>query len=330
MNDQIINLKKPKMFENFSIENSMKIKNLKLKIALLLVASGYLLVAAPLRAQESLRTFTIVPPTIQQALNPGQNIEGNMKVINDSDRTLTFTATIQDFIVLDTIGTPNLIPPNTLSKRFSAASWIGVTPALFTVEPHKKQTLNYYLQVPLDARPGGHYAAVVFKPVNTLGVQGTGASVETQVGSLFYVGVNGPIVELSQVTKFFTNPFSEYGPVNIQTQIKNLGDLHIKPQGTLTISDMFGRTLKTEKLNEVNIFPTAARDYANSFGQQFMAGRFKASLLASYGQNNNLPLAATVYFWVFPWKLTLIVILAIAALVLGVKYWKKQKNNPTS
>lgn len=292
-----------------------------------IIALNLLITTAPqVKAQEALRTFTVVPPTIQQTLNPGQSVEGNMKVINDSEKTLTFTATIQDFIVEDTLGTPSLIPPNTLSKRFSAASWIGVTPAVFTVEPHQKQTLSYYLQVPLDARPGGHYAAVVFKPVNTLGVSGTGASVETQVGSLFYVGVNGPIVELSQISKFFANSFNEYGPINIQTQIKNLGDLHIKPQGTLTISDMFGRTLKTEKLNEVNIFPTAARDYANSFGQKIMIGRFQAKLLASYGQNNNLPLVASVYFWIFPWKITLIAILAIVALALGVKYWKKRES----
>lgn len=297
-------------------------------LTLAILATLYLILNTKADAQETLRTFTVVPPTVQQSFNPGDTSEGVMKVINDSDRNLIFTATIQDFIVQDTIGTPNFLPPNTLSKKFSAASWIGVVPAVFTVTPHQKQTLNYYIQIPLDARPGGHYAGVIFKPANTLGVSGTGASVETQIGSLFYIAVNGSIVELSQVSKFFANPFSEYGPVKIKTQIKNFGDLHIKPAGTLTITDMFGRTLKTEKLNEVNIFPTAARDYVNSFGQKFMIGRFEAKLLASYGKSNNLPLVAAVYFWVFPWKISLLVILVIVAAILGWKYWKKRKISP--
>ena len=45
-----------------------------------------------------------------------------------------------------------------------------------------------------------------------------------QVGTLFYVTVNGPITENATVSKFFANPFQEYGPVKVLTQIKNMGD----------------------------------------------------------------------------------------------------------
>lgn len=276
------------------------------------------------QAQE-VRTFTIVPPTVVQTLDPGSRAEGVMKLINDSSETLTFSVSVNDFVVEDTKGTPNLLPSNALSKKFSAASWIGVTPDTFTIEPHQKQTLNYYLQIPQDAKPGGHYAAAVYKPVALAGLQGTGASVQTQLGTLFYVSVNGPVSESALVSKFFANKFMEYGPVKILLQIKNLGDLHIRPTGYISISDLFGRTIKTEKIFESNIFPTAARDYENAFGQKIMVGRFKASLLASYGKENNLPLIATVYFWVFPWKLILIVILVIVALFLGLKLWKKSR-----
>lgn len=308
------------------MKNLPKIKTKKLKQAIFLgfLAFG-LLTVAKVKAQEQIRTFTITPPTVEQNLNPGQNAEGVMKVINDSPSPLSFTVITQDFIVEDTKGTPELLPPNTLNKKYSAAAWVGVSPNSFTIERGKQQILNYYIQVPADARPGGHYTAVVFKPDSPIKIAGSGAAVNTVLGTLFEIGVNGDIKESAKVVRFSGNSFLEYGPANIFTQIINLGDLHIKPKGTITLSNMLGMKVSETKIKEANIFPGAARDLNTSVGSKVMIGRYKATLLASYGKNNNLPLAATFYFWVFPWKVAIIVVLVIIAAILGYMYWKRSK-----
>lgn len=294
-------------------------------IVIVVTAITFILFPRAARAQETVRTITIVPPTVQQTLDPGGKAEGVMKVINDSAESLTFTVSLSDFVVTDTKGTPNLLPPNTLAKKFSAGSWIGVSPQSFTVPPHEKQILNYFIQVPQDARPGGHYAAAVYTPTAVPGLKGSGAAVETKLGTLFYISVKGPISEYSLVEKFLANFFSEYGPATIQTTIKNFGDLHIQPSGQIKVTDLLGRTITNASLAKFNIFPGAGRDYQNAVGSKIMLGRFKAELLASYGVNKNLPLMATVYFWVFPWKLASIAILIIVAAVLGWVYWKQRK-----
>ncbi len=271
----------------------------------------------------TVQTFTVTPPSVSVSLNPGGKSEGTMGVINDSDVPITFKADVHDFIVQDNYGTPEILPPNTLINSYSAAAWIGVTPDVFTIQPGKRQNLNYYIQIPPTAKPGGHYAAVVFVPVTSTGTpQNTGASVNGKIGTLFSITVNGQIKESASVTQFLTNVFQEYGPVNISTQIKNFGDLHIKPQGYITVTDMLGRQAILP-LAQYNIFPMAARDYQNTFGTHFMIGRYKAVLLASYGIHNNLPLTATVYFWVFPWKIAVVIILILIALILGFLYYRK-------
>lgn len=304
-----------------------KILKTKKRITPLIITSFILLslVVVRVNAQEK-RTMTIVPPTVSVSVDPGGKSEGILKVINDSEETLTFTAIMRDFIVEDSIGTPKILPPDMLSdKRFSASSWIAVYPSTFTIEPHQKQELNYYLQTPPDARPGGHYAAVIYTPNAAGGTQGSGASVNAQIGTLFYVGINGPITEKAEVSRFSTNPFQEYGPVNIQTQIKNLGDLHIRPKGSITVTNLFGGKVAELALDEQNIFPGGiARDYENSFGKGFLIGPYTAKFVASYGKDNNLPLMATVTFWVFPWKITLVAILLVIAIILGIKYMKKR------
>ncbi|MCL5435286.1 MAG: hypothetical protein M1405_02770 [Patescibacteria group bacterium] len=317
--------------KNYQI-NSFRHLNIHLSFAYLRIGLlsaclfAYLLIGVILaqraRAQETFRTYTISPPTVSQKLDPGQTAEGTLKVINDTDHDLTFTTAVKDFIVEDTIGTPVFLPNNSLSNKYSAAAWLGVTPDTFTIKSRARQELNYFIQVPKNARPGGHYAAVLYTPATNVNVGGTGATVVTQAGSLFYITVKGPIKESATVTKFFANGFQEYGPVKILTQIKNFGDLHIRPQGYITVSDMLGRKAILP-LKENNIFPQAARDYENQFGGKLMIGRFKAELLASYGVNNNLPLASAVYFWVFPWKIAVIVILVIIALILGSMYYRK-------
>ncbi|HXS15292.1 MAG TPA: hypothetical protein VN711_04130, partial [Candidatus Saccharimonadales bacterium] len=279
-------------------------------------------------AQEtlSMRDLTVIPPTVTVNVDPGGKSEGIIKLINDGSDPLTLHVDTQDFIVTDPHGVPTLLPPNTYSAKYSAATWVGVAPSTFTIAPHQKAELNYYIQVPKDARPGGHYTAVIFKPAQNAATNTTGASVQTQIGTLFSVHVNGNILEKANVVQFLANTFQEYGPVKISTQIKNMGDSDITPQGTITLTDMFGNRVAAAYLDKNRIFPEAVRDYENSFGQHWMFGRYTATFLASYGAKNNLPLEASITFIVFPWKVTLVVILLLIAIVLGVMVWKKRKN----
>ena len=305
----------------------MKLPKLNIKKALIIGSTSLVVfsVVGIAVAQEVSRTITLVYPSIEQKLEPGGHVEGQTKIINESDAPLTFDLNVQDFVVTDNIGTPNILPPSTLNTKYSAAAWIGITPNKFTLQPGQKQNLDYFIQVPKNARPGGHYAAIVYTPEVKTGISGTGSTINSQLGSIFYITVKGPITESANISKFFANGFQEYGPVSILTQIQNFGDLHIAPRGTVNVSGLFYN--KTQDLPTHNIFPQAKRDYVNTFGQTFMLGRYKAVFLGSYGANNNLPLTATLYFWVFTWRLTLIIALIIVVIVLGGMYFKKRKKD---
>lgn len=275
---------------------------------------------------QMLRNMTVVPPTVDRIMNPGETAEGVLKIVNDSAAPLTFTVSVQDFVVEDTKGTPTLLPVATLEKKYSAAAWIGVTPQTVTVKPNERKELNYYIQIPSDARPGGHYAAVVFTPNTVLNVDTTGTAVQTTIGTLFLLRVKGNITEKAEVSSFKTPWFHEYGPIKIQTQIKNFGDLHIRPAGVITLRNMLGMKSAMVKLDEHNVFPGAARDFENMVGKKFMFGRYTATLVATFGVNNQYQLTQRIAFWVIPWRLILVLILLIVAGVLGYKYWKKTKH----
>lgn len=275
-------------------------------------------------AQETERTFTISPPAVQVQLDPGKQTEGKLKIINDGNTALIFKTSVQDFIVKDDNGTPFILPPDTLSNKYSGASWIAIYPSVVTVEPHQKVELSFFIQVPLDARPGGHYAAIMYTPTSTIGLSGTGAAVNTSVGTLFYITVKGPVTIKATVSKFLTKGLWDFGPVKLNTSILNVSDLHITPAGTITVTNMLGQKSDVKSLSQYNIFPGVARNYETSVGKKFMLGFYKASLNATYGPNNSV-LAATTSFIVFPWKIAIFIVLLALVLGFGYRYWKKGK-----
>jgi hypothetical protein len=60
-----------------------------------------------------------------------------------------------------------------------------------------------------------------------------------------------------------------------------------------------------------------------------MFGPYTAELHATYGTNNNLTLFASAGFFIFPWKIVGVVVLAIVVLVLLFIFWRrKRKNTP--
>jgi hypothetical protein len=273
------------------------------------------------------RVLTVVPPSKEHSMNPGEITEGVLKFVNDSDNPLTIQVMVRDYLVKDNRGTPEILPPNTLSNKYSASAWIAVYPSDFVIPPHKRQELNYYIQVPPDARPGGHYAAVMYQPTERIGVEGTGAGVETHVGTLFYIHVKGDIKESAQVLRFEAPGFKEYGPVSINTEILNSGDLHAKPVGTITVSNMFGQEVEKQDIETHNIFPERTYLYNNDFGGKWMFGRYTAKLSATYGLANNLTLAASTSFIVFPWKIAVVVALIIVIIILGIIAIRRRKKH---
>ncbi|MDE2590521.1 MAG: hypothetical protein KGL95_12760, partial [Patescibacteria group bacterium] len=109
------------------------------------------------------------------------------------------------------------------------------------------------------------------------------------------------------------------------------GDVHINPQGTITLKNIFGRTVDILTLPNRNIFPgNISLIYKTPIGRTWMFGRYTATLLAAYGAGNNLPLLATVSFWVIPWRVILLVLFAIVVAVAGVLYWRKENTPPSA
>lgn len=288
--------------------------------AFLLSASA---VAAPTQS------YQISPPTANYSGDKGASVQGTIKVTNLTSVPISLGVSKQNFVAKGEEGETELT--DNADPLYSLAPWftLGVTqvdlPGLATKE------VPYTISIPASAEPGGRYGAIDFSavPPKLPGGQ-SGAVVRQDLAGLVFLRINGPAQEQLSVETFESGHlgpknawtaanFFEYGPIDLLTRVKNSGNVHEKPTGTITIKNWFGAKIGSAPLDEHFVIPGAVRRLHNIWpsGKQkpLLLGRYTAQLDAKYAGGKTL--TATTSFWVVPWKqLAVIIVILIIILVV--------------
>ena len=272
---------------------------------------------------QSTLPLTVIPSRQELLVDPGEKTAITIKFLNQGETPVSGLLKAADFIVENKEGTPTFLEgPTELSPRFAAASWVTLPYDRITIAPKDKVVIQARITVPKDAQPGGRYLAIYFEPGGALGEAGEGLKeaaipVSIRIAGLVYLRVSGPIEESARLVQFTAPKFLEYGPILVTTEILNLGNYHIRPKGTITLTSIFGKKVDQQLLNEENIFPDASRIFESKLGEKWMFGKYKLELTAAYGETGKA-LTAIIFTWVFPWKIISAVILAVIITILIV------------
>ena len=301
------------------------------KISILLIAIvGFVFVLySQTKAQESLG-FTVFPALQDKEVAAGENTRLQIQFKNTTQDFISGQVKFADFIVKDEMGTPLILEDQPVKSKYSAASWLSTLSPNITIPPADFVTVDIYVNVPQDITTCGHYAIAYLDPTIggrtvTKGNRGGETSITPRIGALLNFKVQNPDCKDDiRVTKFDAPKFSEYGPVAVNLNLLNLGDQHVSPRGVLMMTNMLGKTVSQATLREVRIFPEAVKTYTPSLGEKWMAGRYKISLSGYSNGPKNVPFTAYAYVWVFPWRVAVVVFLAILILILlGRKFYSQ-------
>jgi len=309
----------------------MKAKLSLVSKALFLASLGAVLVT-PIFAQQNQQNSSfgieVSAPLYQFSLKPGSVQQDIVKVRNVGSSTQTYFPLIRDFKAKDTSGAPEFIDPKVENTTYSLAKWISFTNEKITIEPGESAAFNFVISVPADAEPGGHYGAILFstEPVQ---IQGSGAGLVSQVGSLILVRVSGNVKESAKIKEFKSDKGSyDRADVQFTTLVENTGNVHIQPKGTIEIKNLFGSTIATADVNSLsaNVLPDSSRKFSSVWKDPgFKFGYYTASLTLTFGDPAQT-ISAQTTFWIVPWK-TLLVALLILIAVLIVLYFAIKKYN---
>lgn len=296
-------------------------------VTLLLLTANFRLPTAVLA--QTATALTIAPARQQHDLKQGESTNIILKLMNTGTSPVVGSLSVANFIVTSADGKPQFLESKlALPSKYAAATWFRLPYNRLAVPAQGKVEMQIKITAPKNALPGGHYAAILFEPVADISVASVPdkagqSSISPRIAGLVYIVVPGDYTETAGLTQFSAPNFSQTGPIDIATAIKNTSPTHIRPTGTITISNMLGDVTTVLPLEEVNIFPDASKLYKNTIPTKWLVGRYRADLSAAYGSQGKV-LTGTIFFTVFPVMLSIYFLILILAIAFVIKYALKR------
>lgn len=305
---------------------------------------------APVLAAEGFNVITS-PLPIKISTTPGSTVTEELRIKNQGDQAEGIKVGLMKFAATGTTGEPDLFD---LAPSDTYASWVHFSPQQFTAQPNVWNSITMTINVPATADLG-YYLAVTFSPANQPGVPDA-TDLKGSAATLVLLDVKTPNEKRSiQLENFSTNhQLYEYLPVTFNIRLRNNGNIYLAPQGNIFIQ-RGQKTIETIDFNDAggSVLPKSNRvftvpwsdgfpvyterlvndkpvpdkhdvpkeDLKWDFTQlsKFRFGKYSAKLLVVYDNGTeDVPLEATVSFWVIPWKLLLVVLVIVVIIGFGV------------
>lgn len=296
----------------------MKLSRLQLKTISLAIISVLSLslfnIASPSKAfaaNDIGQGIQISPIRIELNAEKGKTYNLQIKVTNVTSGDLILKPEVNDFRAKDEVGTPEIIFDESDNATYSLQKWI-VLPKEFALKSKETKTVQVAVNLPADAEAGGHYGVVRFSG-RAPGLADTGVSLAASVGTLVLTRVGGDIKEDLKLAEYFTahgtkkSGFFETSPITFAERFQNAGTVHVKPQGSIEIRNMFGQSVSSLDINKEkdrNVLPGSIGRFEQTLNKSWMIGKYTAEMSVSYGTTGGL-VQNTISFWVIPYKLIL-------------------------
>jgi hypothetical protein len=204
------------------------------------------------------------------------------------------------------------------------AEWISLAPLGIVVPRQQTVTIPFQVSVPASAAPGGHYAAIL---VGTKPPARLPGSFEVQtaqfVTALFFVRIAGDVLEAGSIREFRTTSALVSAPdATFELRFENTGNVHLQPQGDITIYNMWGEERGIIPINHEthfgNVLPSSIRKFVFSWKGEatiFDIGRYKAIATLGYGDDTKQFVTSATYFWIIPYQQILVFVGGLGLLI---------------
>lgn len=305
------------------------------KMALMVLLASSFLFCIPAKA------VVISPVIIDHSIQPGRAVTGKISITNDRDVPAVYYVSMQRFVAEGEEGDQKYLPETDIA---GLPSWFTFSEKSFIIQPKKTKDFVYTISAPLNAEPGGHYATVFFSTSPEVQGQASGVGVTAKTGVVFLIKIAGDVKENANIESFTVNQgvFSHL-PALMSLRIRNTGNVHFRPSGTLTVRNMWGGIAAKVQANPRNsaVLPNSIRrldtwwvkndqiEQGGFFAQlknewkNFAFGRYSATVDVKYGSLNTPLESRSVVFWVFPWRITLIFILCLGIIFALLRLYNK-------
>ncbi|OGK58291.1 hypothetical protein A3H86_01510 [Candidatus Roizmanbacteria bacterium RIFCSPLOWO2_02_FULL_41_9] len=300
--------------------------------------------------------ITVSPYFINLKTDPGVPVSYEFSVKNNNAFDEFLKLTILKFDASSSGDTPEI---KDLGPDDTFAQWMTFSESRFQALALKEHKVKFTISPPKSAAFGYYYSIVVNRINPGAGFGESGASLNGGAAvSVFLEVVSGEMHRELKLVSFLTSlPIYEYLPTVFDIKLKNVGNIHSVPAGDIFI-DQLGVKKEIATIianpNRGNILPGTTRTYhafwddgmivrskkmangqelRDKYGNiiyetkvdltkanKFRIGKYTAHLFMIYDDGKkDVPMEATVSFWVIPWKILIAALIVILTLLYGVR-----------
>ncbi|MCR4286074.1 MAG: hypothetical protein NUW00_04235 [Candidatus Kaiserbacteria bacterium] len=294
------------------------------KVCIAVFACVTFLSFAPCTSAQTKQVLSVTPPLFQISALPGDVWQSSVKAVNGNPYPLTVYAEVVNFEATGEGGQGKFTPiPKDLVEKTTLADWIVINNGPIVIPPEQTTDITFFADVPKNAAPGGHYAAIMISTEEPKGTGELAVLASQAVTSLLFLRVEGDVDEVGTIREFsLRDSFLDTPNAEFILRFENKGNVHLQPRGEIVISNMWGTERGTIPINYQtqygNVLPKSIRNFSFSWSSDFRVtdiGRYKAEVTLAYGSDGIKSVSAISYFWVIPVKWTLITLGALAFII---------------
>jgi len=264
----------------------------------------------------------ISPLSYNFEINPGESQKASINITNLNDEAIDFVAEVEPFYGVSEDGAPDFSGEGLGEGVVDLVDWISFSDSSKqgSILAKEERKIDFTINVPQDAEPGGHYAAVFAKQVKKSAEGGTELGVASRVGTLILVSVPGDVVQSAKITSFEYPVFAWSGPIEFDLKVKNTGSVHFDSSSLVKMNSLLG------KANEINmgthtILPGSTRSFEGKTVGKYPFGYY--SLVASATAGEGDVAQDSGYIVAIPLIIVLPALALLIAIILIVKYLRK-------
>lgn len=299
----------------------------KISVATLLAAAALAAFAPGVTFAQRALTLSVTPTLFEMSASPGQEWRSSVKVINSNPYDLTVYASAVNFAPQGEAGRGKLLPVfEAMTEGTTLGEWIDLSSEPITIPRETSYEVPFTVTVPEEAAPGGHFAAILVGTQPPKSDDVVAVRTSQVVTSLFFVRIAGEVIENGSIREFRAiDGFQTAPAAEFELRFENEGNVHLQPQGDITIYNMWGEERGVIPINHQtnfgNVLPESIRKFSFTWeGERSFTevGRFRAVATLAYGEDDRQFTTRSTVFWVVPVKEVAVTLLALAAIVFTI------------
>jgi LytR cell envelope-related transcriptional attenuator len=304
--------------------------NLLFKIGIsLLLALGAATCGLFVAGAQGTQSLSVSPALFEVSVAPMQQWQSSLRIVNGNPYDLTVYVEPVNFAPKGEGGDGTLLPVDSgFESGATVAEWLVVSRDPVVIPAEQSVDIPYTLSVPADASPGGHFAAFTVSTRPPDSAAATVLRTAQVVTSLFFVRVAGEVTERGDIREFRAADWLLGAPeATFILRFQNDGTVHLRPQGDITITNMWGQERGVVPINRQshfgNVLPSSTRQFTFSWRGDWSLsdiGRYEAVVTLAYGTDARQFVSRKTYFWVIP-TTPLLLVLGGFVLFLGLTTW---------